>query len=190
MNPERGNTLWQGLVAGLVGYAVTVVLGFFADLAAGGPPFYTPALLGSAFFYGLREPGGMEVSPGPVLAYNGFHLVLFLALGTFASWLAHVAERGQAMWYVAVSLFLFVFLHVQGLMLFATEKVRSELSAVGMWVVAVLAVVAMGGYLVWAHPKLRRQLARGDDEETGADVAPGTEEAAHPTLPQGQGSVR
>ncbi len=88
MKPEKSEVFAQGLVAGFLGYAT--VVGFFALLnaLAGKSVFFTAALLGSALFYGARDLAHVAVAAGPVLSYNGVHLLVFVAFGVAAAWLA------------------------------------------------------------------------------------------------------
>jgi hypothetical protein len=93
MKPDRAQVLTQGLVAGLVGYAAVVLFFIVANLVAGRSPFHTAAALGSALFHGLSDPARLVIEPGPVLAMNGLHLVLSLAVGTVVAWLLSETER-------------------------------------------------------------------------------------------------
>jgi hypothetical protein len=100
MKPERIQVYAQGLVAGLIGYAMVAIVMAIANVILGRSPFHTAALLGSTMFYGLDDPSRLTIWAGPVLAYNGFHLLIFLGLGVVAAWFAHFAERAAmgAMW--------------------------------------------------------------------------------------------
>ncbi len=155
MRPERTQVFAQGLVAGLIGYAMVAVLFAIANVMLGRSPFYTAALLGEATFYGLRDPAAVTIWPGPILAYNGLHLVVFLALGLLASWLACLAEKGPELWYVATVLFIFVMFHMYGAFLLLTEGMRHAISAWLVMVAGIGAGGAMGAYLLGAHPQLR-----------------------------------
>src|SRR5512138_2614273 len=101
MANERTHVLSQGLMVGVIGYAAVGLFFLAVDLLSGRPAFYTPSLLGNALFYGVRDPDLARIWPGPVLAFNGCHLLLFLGLGMLASWLAQLAERGPSLWFVA-----------------------------------------------------------------------------------------
>jgi hypothetical protein len=153
-----GDVILHGTVAGLVGYAAVVVFFLVADPISGRPLFHTPALLGGALFFGLLEPASLEIAPGPVLAYNGIHLLVFLLLGLLAAWFARLSERLPAGWVLALNLTVFVLFHVFGALLAFTEPIRAAIplgDAVGA---TVLAVGAMTAYILWAHPRLRREL--------------------------------
>jgi hypothetical protein len=163
MKGERTHVLSQGLVAGVIGYAAVALFFLVADLMIGRPAFYTPALLGGALFYGLGDPAQTVVWPGPVLAFNGVHLVLFLALGLIAGWLAEISERGPQLWYVGLVLFILVLFHIQGLVLVLTDRVRTALSPWLVLAAGLSAAVAMGAYLVRVHPRLRAELGQYRD---------------------------
>jgi hypothetical protein len=153
----------EGLIAGFLGYAIVIVLILVVDLLQGRPPFYTPAVLGSVLFYGLRDPVDLVIWPGPILAYNGAHLGVFLLLGTFMAWLASLAERWPQMWYVALVIFLIVVSHGIGLPIWFARAVRT---AVSLWVVVAATAAAATGmavYLWRVHPALRQQVAADED---------------------------
>ncbi len=54
-----------GLFAGLLGYAIVVVYFAAANLVAGRSLFHTAALLGSAMFFGLKDPATLTISAAP-----------------------------------------------------------------------------------------------------------------------------
>ena len=89
MTEERRRLIQEGFVAGLLGYGAVVVLFGILNLAAGESPFHTASLLGSALLGSSLDQAG---ELGPVLAYNGLHLVVSVLLGTAAAFLAARAE--------------------------------------------------------------------------------------------------
>ncbi len=158
MDSDRNQVFAQGLVAGLIGYLTVALVFAIANLFLGRSPFYTAALLGGALFYHARDLGDVAVVPATVLAYNGVHLLVFLALGMLAAWLAWLAERGPEFWYLSAVLFIFVMFHLLGAFLFFTDRLRAALS---VWLVvdaSLAAGAAMGIYLLGAHPRLRAAL--------------------------------
>ena len=158
MKPDRWSVWWQGLMAGLIGYATIAIAFAIVNLLGGRSPFYTAALLGGALFYGVRDLHVVEVWPGAVLAYNGLHLVVFLVLGVFASWLAKLAEKGPHLWYVGVIFFMFVAFHLLGAVFMLAEPLRAALPAWLMVTAGFAASAAMAGYLVWTHPGVRAEM--------------------------------
>jgi hypothetical protein len=89
MTEERRRLIREGLTAGLLGYGAVVALFIVLNLMAGEPLFQTPFNLGSALLGSLLDQPGVY---GPILAYNGFHLIVSMALGMVASFLAQRAE--------------------------------------------------------------------------------------------------
>lgn len=158
MDRQTQHTLQGGLVAGLIGYG-TVVLFFAAlNLIEGRSPFYTAALLGSALFQGLDDPTAVQVAAQPVLAYNAFHLLVFLAAGFLASWLVTLAERYPSFQYLALVFLLVLGFHGYGVVLLAALPLLGS----GAWwrtgIPSFGAAALMGWYLLRVHPALRRQL--------------------------------
>ena len=158
MNVRNSRILTQGMVAGGIGYLAVAAFMLAADLLQGHAAFHTPALLGNLFFYGLQDPSGSRIWPGPVFAYNGLHLVLFLGLGLMMAWLADLSERGPQFWYIALTLYLVVIFHMVAFAFGATQRLGPSFSP---WIAlgaGVFAAVAMATYLLRAHPALRREL--------------------------------
>lgn len=158
MNPDRSKMLWQGVVAGLIGYATVVIFFAIVNAMAGRSPFYTAALMGGALFYGARDLAGVVVWPGPVLAYNGFHMIVFLALGIFASWLARFAERGPHLWYVGMVFYIFVAFHIFGAVFSLPAPLRDVMLGWSTLISGVLASLAMAVFLLVLHPRLRAEM--------------------------------
>jgi hypothetical protein len=155
---ELMEIVWEGIVAGLIGYATVAIFIGFIDVAQGRSFFFTAAMLGEAAFYGLTDPAHVVVWPGAVFAYNGVHLLGFLFIGMSAVWLAYLAEKGAELWYFGLVLFLLVVAHACGAVLILTEGLRAALP---VWVVIVPTVVglaAMTAYVLGMRPGLRAEL--------------------------------
>jgi hypothetical protein len=159
MKAERVQVYWQGLVAGLVGYATVAIVMAIANVLLGRSPFHTAALLGQTLFYGPIDPSQLTIWAGPVLAYNGFHLLIFLVLGVAAAWLAQLSERGPHFWYIGTVLMLFVAFHLFGALMLVGERFPSGLSPWALLGAGFAAMVTMSAYLVWAHPRLRSEMS-------------------------------
>jgi hypothetical protein len=155
---DRIRILWQGLVAGLIGYAVVAIVFSLTDAFAGRSAVYTAALLGGAYFYGARTLAEVVVAPGPVLAYNGAHLVVFLALGLFVALLTELAERGPQLWYVGMLSYFLVAFHLYALAFSLPDLLRDVMLGWGTLACGIAASLAMGLYMVWSHPRLREEL--------------------------------
>ncbi|HEY0808732.1 MAG TPA: hypothetical protein VGD49_01175 [Longimicrobiales bacterium] len=141
----------EGLVSGLIGYAVVILVVAAADLFASHPLFFTPALLGSYLFFDVRDPANVVIWAGPVIAYNGLHLVIFLLFGLFMAALAALADHGQQMWYIAANIFLIVVMHVVGIPILFDPVVSNALSLVTVITATTMAAVGMAVYLWRAH---------------------------------------
>lgn len=136
------------------------------DLVQARSPFYTAALPGSVLFYGLEDPADLVVWAGPVPAYNGIHMLTFLAVGPVAAWLASGAERGPQFWYSrspSSSSWSFTCTAWRPGSPMRSGEPRpggpssQPASRPGPHMVA---------YLWWAHPRLRRQSREYADQPT------------------------
>jgi len=156
--------LADGLLAGFIGYLVIVIVITLGDLAQGRPGFHTAGLLGAVLFYDLSDPATVVSPwPGPVLAYNGLHMVLMLGFGILLAWLVSVAERGPDFWYISGITLVFVLLHALGLPLLLPDAVTAGVSPWVMTFATTLAMVAMGAFLWRTHPLLRSSLRAQPD---------------------------
>lgn len=151
----------EGLIAGMIGYLVIVLFFAIFDLAAGRSAFYTPALLGAAF---LGTAGGdLSVQAGPVLAWNGLHLFVFLIFGVISARVAVGVERTPRAFfpalYAGVAAFLILTTLVYG---FAAQTGH----ALSFWTIEVAMLFAVTAMLVWLlaiHPRLRTGIAHLDE---------------------------
>jgi hypothetical protein len=150
--------LTTGLYAGLLGYLVVVVFLALVNLLAGRSPFYTAALFGSALFYGLRDPAMLVITPGAVLTYNMVHALAFLLLGQLVSWLVAQAETYPVLRYAVLVTLIFVAVHVYGVLLLFAHPLLAGSAWWQLGAASVLAAAAMGAFLLWAHPALRKSL--------------------------------
>jgi hypothetical protein len=172
MRTDRAQTIWQGLMAGLVGYVAIALSVSVGDVIQGRSFFYTVSLLGEWLFYGLTDPADVRVWPGAVFAYNGVHFVTLLAFGLLSSWLASVSERGALYWYAGLVMFLFVFVHLMSAVLFMTEPLRATIPMWQILVPSVVSVLLMSLYLLRMHPQLRHEMEDWVDEDDGREFPP------------------
>ena len=121
--------------------------------------FHTAALLGSALFFGLRDPLELASGPAPIIAYNGLHILVSLLIGLGAAWLVFQTEKNRPLWYGVFFLFLSGFIYSVAVMgVFAAEIVH--LLSWPMILIANLgAGLTAGSYLWWRHAQLWRELA-------------------------------
>jgi len=163
MNADGRQGLWNSMYTGLVGYLAVAVFFIVLDPLMGRGLFYTPALLGSALFYGLSDPAALTIRPGPIIAYNGAHLIVFLALGLVVGELTYVSVRlRQHVWYLVSMAMLLVLGHLYLGLWVLTEPVRSALPVWMITVAGLTAVAAMVACLLVIYPPLRGELVDPD----------------------------
>ncbi len=169
MNETRRQILFEGLVTGIIGYAtVAFVLGLL-DVASGRPFFYTAALLGQAVFGGFGESGASFVTPGAVFTYNGVHLISFLVFGFLVATLVVETELHPAFWYVSFFVLLGAFFLVTLVVSGFGAALGGELPWWRVVLANVVAALAMGTYLLLAHPRLLREVREHGDPEIDGD---------------------
>ncbi len=148
----------EGVIVGLLGASAIALWFLTVDLIAGAPLF-TPAMLGSALFWALRDPSQVEIAVAPILAYTMIHVLSFVIVGLIASAIACQAERSPSTLFLAVVLFA-----VFGFGFFTVWAILGPpiLGALAWWSVAIgngIAALTMG-YVIWRrHPRLREHLA-------------------------------
>ena len=160
----KGDGSWiaEGLVTGLVGYVTVVVLFALLNLVSGVGVFHTPALLGSALFFGVRAPDQVVTGPAPIIAYNGIHILVSLVIGLAAAWLVFQAEKNRPLWYVVFFVFLAGFIYGIAVMgVFAAEATHL-LSWRTILLANLAAGLTAGGYLWWRHAQLLQELGTED----------------------------
>ena len=104
MAARRPSILRDGVLAGLIGASV-VALWFLVIDALRGRPLLTPALLGSAVFYGVKSPEHLQITLGPILGYTLLHGLAFVAFGIVAAGLIVATEREPGLFIAFVILF-------------------------------------------------------------------------------------
>lgn len=150
MRNERPPVLWQGFVAGLVGYAVVATIFALTNVLAGRSAFYTAALLGQALLEPAAALGEVSVEPSAVFVYNGIHLLGFLVLGFAAATLLEILERFPGLWYLVLFVFVVGFVFQVGVVLLVAAPVAGMLSWGSVFVANALAALATALVLyVW-----------------------------------------
>jgi hypothetical protein len=149
-------TIRQGLIVGLIGYAsVAAFYGAFDLLAARGP-LYTVDLLGKALFRGLRDPSilGLPIplDRSAIVWYNAFHLLVSLLIGLVVTGLVVYSDRhpthGPAVLFTIVAGFVVTIVAVGSL----TAPIRPLLPWWSIVAANALAVLLAGTYLLRARP--------------------------------------
>jgi hypothetical protein len=154
MKPETSRVVVEGLVTGLIGYLTVVLLFVGLNVLSGRPPFHTAGLLGSALFFGLRDPADLVLEPGPVIAYNGVHMLVSLLIGLGAAWLVFQAEKYRPLWYAVFFIFLAGFVYSVVIMGVLAVEIFQFLSWTTIILANLAAGVTAGGYLWRRHTRL------------------------------------
>lgn len=155
---ERHSVVREGVIAGLLG-AAGVAIWFLIVDTAGGRPFYTPAMLGSALISLFGKPGA-EGTVTHVLVYTVFHGAAFIAVGLVLAFFVHEAEREPEV--LAALIILFILFELGFYIATALLAQSSLFGRLAWYQVAIgntIATLAMGVYMWRAHPKLKTELA-------------------------------
>lgn len=150
--------LLEGLYAGLIGYGVIVVFFSIFNVFSGRSVFHTAAVFGAALFYGLEDPALLEITPDAVLAFNMVHMIVLLGAGIFTAWMVLESEKHPVLQWPILVLILFVGFHLFAAVALLATPLLGELSWIPIAIASAAAGVAMGWFLIWRHPLLRREL--------------------------------
>jgi hypothetical protein len=146
----------EGVIAGTIG-AVTLAVWFLILDLIQGQPFFTPALLGTAFLKGIDKlpaVGELQVSFDIVMWFTFVHWLVFALVGCAAAWLLRLAERNPNLGFGILLLFVFF----EGAFLAVTtifaRPVLQALSWPSVLIGNLLAALAMGVYFWRQHRHL------------------------------------
>src|SRR5207245_10649850 len=78
--------LREGFIAGLIG-AGAVALWFLIVDTVAGRPFFTPAMLGSAVFWGVHDPSLVVIEYSRIIGSTIIHVSAFLIVGTVSAFI-------------------------------------------------------------------------------------------------------
>src|SRR5438034_6942513 len=149
--------LREGFVAGLIGAGAVALWFLIVDVIAG-RPFFTPAMLGSAVFWGVRDPAGVVIEYSRIIGYTMIHVSAFIIVGTVAAALAAEVEVAPPTLYLLVVMFAVVEF---GFYIMLALLAQPLLGALTWWNVAIgnaIAAYGMGYYLWREHPKIKAAL--------------------------------
>ena len=149
--------LREGLVAGLIG-AVSVATWFLLVDIFAGVPLFTPAVIGSAVFSGLRDPAEVIVSLQPVLLYSLVHLLAFGVVGVVASAMVAETERDPQLAWLLLEFFVVLEFGFYAVVALLFTPLLASLAWANVAVGNLIAAVTMGYYLWRVRPGLRRGL--------------------------------
>ncbi|HYU36571.1 MAG TPA: hypothetical protein VEL29_01470, partial [Gemmatimonadales bacterium] len=96
--------LREGFIAGLIGAAAVALWFLVVDVIAG-RPFFTPAMLGSAVFWGVHDPSMVVIEYSRIIGYTMVHVSAFIIVGTIAAVLAAEVEIAPHTFYLVVVFF-------------------------------------------------------------------------------------
>src|SRR5947208_7107433 len=147
----------EGFIAGLIGAAAVALWFLVVDVIAG-RPFFTPAMLGSAVFWGVHDPAQVVIEYSRIIGYTMIHVSAFIIVGTMSAVLAAEVEVAPHTLYLVV-----VFFAIFEFRFYVTVAVLAQhlLGSLAWWNVAIgNAVAAFGmGYYLWrVHPQLAATL--------------------------------
>ena len=156
---QLGRILREGFVAGLIG-AGAVALWFLLVDTIAGRPFFTPTMLGSAVFWGVRDPAQVVIEYSRIIGYTMIHVSAFILVGVVAALLAAEVEVAPPTLYLVI-----VFFAVFEFGFYVTVAVLAQplLGALAWWNVAIgngIAGLGMGYYLWREHPRIGEELKR------------------------------
>src|SRR6266576_1830282 len=138
---DLNRILREGFIAGCIGAAVVAIWFLIVD-TINGQPLFTPAMLGSAVFWGAHDPASVVIEPARIFEYTPS--TLFLVIVGFCFF-----EVG---FYILMALL-----------------AKPLLSNLVWWNVAIgngLAALGMGYYLWREHPRIGEELRRHPLGET------------------------
>ena len=154
---QRGSIIREGIVAGIIGAAAVAMWFLLVDTIAG-RPFFTPAALGSAAFFGLRDATTVTVGFHSVFGYTVIHLVAFLVVGVIASAMLAEARKTPHFAWLLVEFFIvfeFAFYAVVGV---AFTPLLERLAWINIAAGNLVAAVTMGFYFWLVHPTVDRNM--------------------------------
>lgn len=151
--------LREGFWAGCIGAAAVAVWFLIVD-TINGRPFFTPAMLGSAVFWGATSPSQVVIEFSRVVGYTMIHTSAFVVLGTVAAALTAQAEDTPPALFLVIVLACFFEV---GFYVLVAILAQPLLGALAWWSVAIgnaIAASAMAFYLWRAHPAIAAELKR------------------------------
>lgn len=147
----------EGFVAGLIG-AVAVAAWFLVVDLIGGNAFYTPSMLGSAMFWGLRDPAEVVVNFPTVIAYTMLHAILFILVGMIAAAFATMVDKFPSTLFLIVVFFAIFEVGFYIVVATMAAPLLGRLAWSNVAVGNLIAALGMGYYLWTVHPRIREQL--------------------------------
>ena len=147
-----GDYAYDAIYIGGIGGGLVALLFLVMDVVTRGEAFFTPSLMGSVLFEGVRPDAVTTVNMMAVAKYSAVHFIGFGLLGLFISILTHQAEI-RARHPVIVIAVVFVVLEV-AFWVGATLAIPGVIERLGPLPVAaanMLAAVGISLFLVFTH---------------------------------------
>ncbi len=154
---DFGRIAREGFIAGVIGAASVAIWFLIVDTVAG-KPFFTPAMLGSAVFWGEFDPSEIVIAFPRIVGYTMFHVIAFLVVGMLAALLTYEIELFPTTLFLGVVAFA---VFEVGFYIVVAVLAAPLLGALAWYNVAIGNAIAAGGmgYYLWqAHPKLSEEL--------------------------------
>src|SRR6266516_1663658 len=154
---QLSRILREGFIAGLIGAGAVALWFLVVDVIAGRTVF-TRAMLGSAAFWGVRDPALGVVEDCRIIGDTVIHVSAFIIVGTIAAVLAAEVEVVPPTLYLLV-----VFFAIFEFGFYVTVAILAQplLGSLAWWNVAIgnaIAASGMGYYLWREHPKIKEAL--------------------------------
>ncbi len=154
---QLSRILREGFIAGLIGAAAVALWFLVVDVIAG-RPFFTPAMLGSAVFWGVHDPAQVVIEYSRIIGYTMIHVSAFIIVGTISAVLAAEVEVAPHTLYLVV-----VFFAIFEFGFYVTVAIIAQplLGSLAWWNVAIgnaIAAFGMGYYLWRVHPQIAATL--------------------------------
>src|SRR5437763_13946096 len=157
--------LREGFIAGCIGAAAVAVWFLVVDFI-NGQPLFTPAMLGSAVFWGATGSEHVIIEPARIIGYTMIHVSAFVVVGCIAAALAAEVEVAPSTLFLVVVAFCFFEF---GFYILVALLAKPLLGALAWWSVAIgnaIAAFGMGYYLWREHPKIGEELKKHPLGET------------------------
>ena len=163
---SKQTVMRQGLMAGLIG-AVAVAMWFFVVDIIEGRAFFTPALLGSVVFWGVRDAAAVVISFQTVAAYTVIHFLAFGVVGVIVSRLLSDAEKEPSLLAVLLQLFIGLELGFHAVSALLFTSISAEVAWFNVAISNLIAAGAMGYYFWLKRLVLHRGLFQSPLDDTG-----------------------
>jgi len=166
-----GRIAQEGFIAGLIGAGAVALWFLIVDLVAG-HVLFTPAMLGSALFFGLQDPTAVQVTFPTVIGYTAVHVIAFTVTGMLAAAWINLADRFPTTLFLGIVFFAIYEIGFYLALIMFAEPLLGSLAWYNVAGGNAIAAVGMGSYLWRVHPRLRAQLKEHPLGTTTDGMAP------------------